>query len=205
MDLKHIGKVSIKYGGEPLNGRVLSIDGSSGKIEIPTRIPTSTEVNAKKRIHFDEPWDNAIFEVTNRFNDHSQIESLYKKNGAYAAKRRAVTAQVDTFRGYAMIKYFPQTPTDMRLNENDIRILVELQIESGCEVISIPEPLPNCSTSDFARNLERFWEFITRQNKDLAVMPYLSLAQDIAALRHRQRRRRGPPGPDSDESIPEGG
>jgi len=105
MDLRHIDKVRIKYGGEPLSGRVLSIDGSLGTIQTPTRAPTSTELNAKKRIHFDEPWDNAVFEVTNRFNYHPQIEALYKKNGAYAAKRRAVTAQVDTFRGYAVTKY----------------------------------------------------------------------------------------------------
>jgi hypothetical protein len=185
MDLKHITKVSIKHGGEPLGGRVLNIDSSSGTILTPTRAPTSTEVNAKKRIHFDEPWDNAVFEVTNRYNFHQQIESLHTKNGTYASKRRAVTAQLDKFRGYALTKYFPQTPSDMRLDEKDIRILVELQIESGCDVISIPEPFPSCSNKEFSRNVEKFWEYIARGSKDLAPMPYLSLAQDADTFKSK--------------------
>jgi len=88
MGVKPIDKIRIHHGGEPLKGRVLKISSSIESFETPTRIPTSTELNAKIRIHLDEPWDNQVFEVTNRFNNIEQVQRLHRKNGAFSQKRR---------------------------------------------------------------------------------------------------------------------
>jgi hypothetical protein len=178
VDLKPVSKVRISHGGEPLKGRILEVSTSIEDFETPTRVPTTTEVNAKIRTHFDEPWDNLVFEITNRFNNAEQIQKLHRKNGAFARKRREITAQVDKFRGYSITKYHPQIPHGVELTDRDIRTFIDLQLESGCDVISIPEPTPISSTESFQTNLEKFWEYISNVNPNVAIMPYISLRQE---------------------------
>lgn len=176
--MKAITRVRIKHGGEPLHGRVLSVSGTAGDFQTPQRAPTSTEVNAKIRTHIDDPWDNPIFEITNRFSDTDQVGALHQKNGAFARKRRAVTAQADKFRGYALTKYYPQFPQDVSLGERDIRALVDLQLEAAVDVATIPEPSAECTPERFEKNFERYWSYITDTSRNVAVMPYVSLNQN---------------------------
>ena len=175
-----VDRVKIIHGGEPQGGRVLSISGAVASVETPARAPTTTEINAKIRTHFDEPWDNLVFEAVNRFNDIDQVVALHRKNGAFSKKRRALTAQVDKFRGYALTKYAPQFPLDARLEDRDIRILVDLQVESGVDVITIPEPQAGCSIERFRKNLNFYWDYVTKAAPGASVMPYIGLNQDNA-------------------------
>jgi len=178
MDLKSISKIRISHGGEQLQGRILKVNSSIESFETPTRVPTTTENNAKIRTHFDEPWDNLVFEVTNRFNSEEQIRKLHRKNGSFAKKRREITAQVDKFRGYSITKYNPQIPHGVKLTTRDIRTFIDLQLESGFNIISIPESSPISSIKTFQTNLEKFWEYISNINPDVAIMPYISLKQE---------------------------
>jgi len=178
MDLKSINKVRISNGGEQLQGRVIKVNTSIESFETPTRVPTTTENNAKIRIHFDEPWDNLVFEVTNRFNSEDQIRKLHRKNGSFANKRREITAQVDKFRGYSITKYNPQIPHGVKLATRDIRTFIDLQLESGFDIISIPEPSPISSINTFQTNLKKFWDYISNVNPDVVIMPYISLKQE---------------------------
>ena len=73
MDLRVIDRVRIRHGGDPLSGRVLSVSTRVEEFETPTRSPTSTELNAKSRLHFDEPWDNPVFEVANRYDIRTPV------------------------------------------------------------------------------------------------------------------------------------
>ncbi len=175
--MRAISRVRIDSGGEPLSGRVLEISSSVGSFQTPTRAPTSTEINAKVRIHFDEPWDNPVFEAVHRYNDPSQVTSLHRRNGTFASKRRNLVAYLDKFRGYAVTKYFPQVPYEMHLDARDLRVLIDLQLESGCDIISVPEPHAECSPDEFERSLCSHWEYITGHDPSPAVMPYVSLRQ----------------------------
>jgi len=181
--MKRISKVRVEHRDEPRGGRIVRIATSVGTVETPTRAPTSTELNAKVNIHFEEPWDNLVFEVASRFLDVAQVQALHQKNGAYATKRRALAAQVDKFRGYALTKYFPQLALGTTLDARDVRTLLDLQVEAGFDVISIPEPSSSCTLKRFEENLDRSWSYISAQDRDLAVMPYASMSQDPAAFK----------------------
>ncbi len=115
--------------------------------------------------------------MTNRFNSEEQIRKLHRKNGSFAKKRREITAQVDKFRGYSITKYNPQIPHGVKLTTRDIRTFIDLQLESGFNIISIPESSPISSIKTFQTNLERSWEYISNINPDVAIMPYISLKQ----------------------------
>jgi hypothetical protein len=159
------------------------VKGAVPAFETPQRVPISTEVNAKIDLHFDDPWDNPVFEAANRFDKAEWLAALHSKNGRYAAKLRDVRGHVNRFTGYALTKYYPHIGYPGPLSERDVRILVELQIEAGCNVISIPEPSSNCTAPAFGSNLEKFWEYSSRLNPDVAVMPYINIAQDPARFK----------------------
>jgi len=173
-----IDRVRVRHGGDPLLGRVLQVSTSVDDFETPTRAPTSTELNARSRLHFDEPWDNTVFEVVNKFDDRSPVSLLHRRNGVFAKRRRALTSMVERFKGYSVVKYFPQLRHDASLDRRDIRSLVDLQMEAGCDIISIPEPSSGCTVRDLESNLQKMWEYVQNTDKDLAVIPYISLRQD---------------------------
>ncbi len=174
-------------GGEPTTGRVVRVKGAVPDFETPQRVPISTEVNAKIDLHFDDPWDNPVFEAANRFDKPDWLAALHSKNGRYSAKLRDVRGHVNRFTGYALTKYYPHIGFQGSLSDRDIRILIELQIEAGCNVIAIPEPSPTCTPAVFGANLETFWEYASRINQDVAVMPYVHIAQDPARFKAKLR------------------
>lgn len=178
MDLKSIDKVKILYGGEPFKGRVIEVQNSLETFQTPNRIPASTEINAKINLHFDEPWDNEVFEIANRFNKIEDIQKYHRKNGSFSRKRRTITSYVEKFKGYSLVKYHPQIALGIKLDRRDILVLIDLQMESGCDVITIPEPYSGCSVNDFEKNLNIGWEYISTFNQDLEAMPYISMNQD---------------------------
>lgn len=102
-----IKKVKVTH-GEPLKGRVVKVTSKVENFETPDKVPTSTEINAKNEIGFDEPWFNPVFEVGNRFNKLENIQRLHRKNGAFRDKKREIIAHVERFKGYALTKYHPQ-------------------------------------------------------------------------------------------------
>lgn len=138
----------------------------------------SSEANAKNVLHFDEPWDNPVFEAAGRFDKQAWLAGLHSKNGKYANQLRRVRAQVNRFAGYALTKYYPHIGSEAGLSGSDLRILIELQVEAGCNVVALPEPSRGCSVAEFAKNLETYWEFTSRLDTDVALMPYLHLGQD---------------------------
>ena len=185
--MKAIEKVRVSKSNGPLRGRVLQIKSLVGDFETPTRVPNSSELNAKIRTHFDEPWDNLVFEVANRFADTDQVSALHQRNGTWAHRRRGLAAFVDRFTGYALTKYYPQLPSDARLSDRDIMCLVDLQLEAGFQVITLPEPYPTCTPERFERNLRRAWEQVERARPEAAVMPYVSVRQGPSSFKQKLR------------------
>ena len=106
--MRVVERVRVRHGGDPLSGRVLAVSTSVDEFETPTRTPTSTELNARSRLHFDEPWNNPVFEIANRYNDRTPVSSLHRRNGTFAERRRGLSSMVERLKGYALVKYFPQ-------------------------------------------------------------------------------------------------
>lgn len=172
-----IKKVKVTH-GEPLKGRVLKVSSNLESFETPNKVPTSTEINAKMEIGFDDPWLNPVFEIANRFNKIDNIRRLHRKNGAFGDKKREIIAHVERFKGYSLTKYHPQIAYGIELSDRDIRTLIDLQIESGLDIITIIEPTPLNDIDLFERNFTRYWDYINDINPNAVVMPYLSLKQE---------------------------
>ena len=185
--MRAIERVRINKGNGPLRGRILQVKSQIGDFETPTRVPNSSELNAKINTHFDEPWDNPVFEVANRFADTDQVSALHQRNGTWAHRRRGLAAFVDRFSGYALTKYYPQLPADARLSDRDIMSLVDLQLEAGFQVISLPEPYPTCTPERFERSLRRTWEQVEQNRPEATVMPYISVRQGPSGFKQKLR------------------
>lgn len=123
-----IKNIKIEH-GEALKGRILKIHAKTGSFKTPTKAPTSTELNAKKNIGFDDPFLNPIFEITQRFSPGT-ISNFYKTNGYHGTKIRDINAHSDTLIKRNLVKYFPQFRKDTILNDDDILSLVDVQLES---------------------------------------------------------------------------
>ena len=178
-----IKDVKIKH-GEELKGRVLKIHSKTGSFETPTKAPTSTELNGKGNIGFDEPFLNPVFEITQRYaND--KISDLHRKNGVHNRRISDINAHADTLINRYLVKYFPQYSKDTILTEDDILSFIELQCESNINVITLPEIKNNASKDDFEKNLNKYWKFVEDNKPEAVLMPYLNLSQDADLFREK--------------------
>ncbi|WP_458454840.1 hypothetical protein [Methanobrevibacter sp.] len=170
--------------GEELKGRILNIHAKTGSFKTPTKAPTSTELNAKKNIGFDDPFLNPIFEITQRFSPGS-ISNFYKTNGYHSRKIGEINAHADTLINRNLVKYFPQFRKDTILNDDDMLSLVDVQLESNINVISLPELKEDASLIEFKNNLERYWKYCESEKPEAILMPYLNLSQDPDLFREK--------------------
>lgn len=171
-----IKDVKIKH-GEELKGRVLKVHAKTGSFETPTKAPTSTELNGKKNIGFDDPFLNPVFEITQRFSPGA-ISNFYKTNGYHSTKIRDINAHADTLINRNLVKYFPQFRKDTILNDKDMLSLVNVQLESNINVISLPEIKNDANLEDFKNNFEKYWKYTEEEKPEAVLMPYLNLSQD---------------------------
>ena len=178
-----IKNVRIKH-GEELKGRVLKIHAKTQSFETPTKAPTSTELNAKKNIGFDGPFLNPVFEITQRFSPGS-ISNFYKTNGYHSTKIRDINAHADTLINRNLVKYFPQFRKDTILNDDDMLSLIDVQLESNINVISLPEVKEDATKDEFKNNFEKYWKYCENEKPEAILMPYLNLSQDPDLFREK--------------------
>lgn len=178
-----IKDIKIKH-GEELKGRVLKVHAKTGSFETPTKAPTSTELNAKKNIGFDDPFLNPIFEIVQKFTQGS-ISNFYKTNGYHSNKIKEINAHSDTLINRNLVKYFPQFRKDTILNDDDILSLIDVQLESNLNVISLPEIKEDASLIEFKNNVEKFWKYSEEEKPEAVFMPYLNLNQGPDLFREK--------------------
>lgn len=171
-----IKKVSVKH-GEELKGRVLKVSSKKGSFETPNKAPTSTELNGKKNIGFDDPFLNPVFEITQRYNQNN-FSSLHQKNGVFARKIQEINAHADTLINRSLVKFFPQIPQNVELSDRDIRSFIDLQCESKINIITLPELKTNAPLEDFLRNFNGYWDYVRELRPDAVLMPYINLNQE---------------------------
>ena len=178
-----IKKVSVKH-GEELKGRVLKVSSKMGSFETPNKAPTSTELNGKKNIAFDGPFLNPIFEITQRYTINN-VSDLHKKNGVFSRKISEINAHSDTLVNRSLVKFFPQIPRNISLNEYDIRSFIDLQLESNVNVISLPELRNDEGLEEFRQTFEKYWDYVYHVNPNVVFMPYLNLSQDPTLFKNK--------------------
>lgn len=178
-----IKKVSVKH-GEELKGRVLKVYSKKGSFETPNKAPTSTELNGKKNIGFDGPFLNPVFEITQRYTVNN-VSDLHKKNGVFSRKILEINAHSDTLANRSLVKFFPQIPRDLKLNDDDIRSFIDLQLESNLNIISLPELENDASVEEFKHNFEKYWDYVYHINPNIVFMPYLNLSQDPVLFKNK--------------------
>ncbi|RJS48523.1 MAG: hypothetical protein CIT03_07450 [Methanobacterium sp.] len=172
-----VKKARVKHGGS-LKGRVVKVSSKKGSFETPTKAPTSTEINGKRNISFDGPFINPVFEISQRYLKKENVQNLHRKNGTFNRKISEINAYTDSLIDRYLVKYFPQIPSGIELDDRDIRILIDLQLESNINLITIPEPSNNCSSTDFHDNFTKYWEYIAEVKPTATAMPYINLKQD---------------------------
>lgn len=178
---------------DPIGARRITIE--SQKLQTPNHLATtplrglsSTESNHRENlltsIPFDEPFENHIFELVSNFNPAS-LAALRSKNGAFA--RRLLISRAHCRRYSEMItKFYPRMTGVERLDILDIRALVDLQLQSGFDVITIPETRVDGNINEFDRNLTRFSDYVADRGAE--PMPYVDMRNDNALFRLKLRK-----------------
>jgi hypothetical protein len=83
-------------------------------------------------------------------------------------------------------KFYPRLTSIKRLEILDIRALIDLQLQSGFDVIAIPEARVNGSVEEFDRNLRRFSDYVADRGAE--PMPYVDMRNDNALFRQKLRK-----------------
>ncbi len=124
---------------DEFGGRVAEVRTDQDRFETPTRAATSTEYNYKGSLGIETPFENRIGEWVARYN-RNDIEAFTTRNGSYASRLRTAAANANRMR-FVVSKCYPQSPYDHPLDENTIRLMLDLQLEAGLDLVTIPHSI----------------------------------------------------------------
>lgn len=144
----------------------------------PLRGLSSTESNHREKLvaplHLDEPLENTVFEVIGQFTNQTLAE-LRQKNGAFDIRMKQYRSHRRHYEEM-ITKFFPKITGTQQLEIPDIRSLVDLQLESGFDIIAIPEPRLSGSIDKFDQIVGRFSDYISSRGAE--PMPYVDMRND---------------------------
>jgi hypothetical protein len=173
---------------DPLGARTLEIRTSKIDIVTPDRGVTSTEAGYKKEIQvyypIDDPFENTIFEAIQHFTK-KQVKELHTKNGAFKTRKWNLTAVVRNHDDM-LTKYFPKMRQDIVLDLYDVQALVDLQIESGLDIISIPDISIDSKPREYEKHILQFAKYI-EERADAKPMPYIDMASNDELFKNKYK------------------
>lgn len=120
---------------DDFGGRVSEVRTSTHAFEAPSRAATSTEYNYKIGLLIEAPFDNDVGEYVARYNSND-IAVFTTKNSSYESRLRTAGSYSDQMK-FVVSKWFPQFPYAYNLDEKLTRLLLDVQIEGGFDVVSI--------------------------------------------------------------------
>lgn len=149
----------------------------------PLRGLSSTESNHREKLvaplHLDEPLENTVFEVIGQFTNKTLAE-LRQKNGAFDIRMKQYRSHRRHYEEM-ITKFFPKITGTQQLEIQDIRSLVDLQLESGFDIIAIPEPRGDAVRFD--QVVGRFSDYISAKGAE--PMPYVDMQNDPEVFRQK--------------------
>lgn len=185
---------SIKLDNVDNRSRAITINTSGGNnIETPNRSIVKSEIDKIKGMRnrtdapispFDVanekfPWQ--IYQVDLDYGNKVR-NNLLKING-FKSKSSYVKSNVnlpnkmlndDESKNLLKLIY-PKTTNDDVLEDKFKTMLMELQVKSGVDVITIPEPVKGCSLEDFVKNLEFCINFLEAIGFNKPIMPIIDI------------------------------
>jgi len=165
--------------------RVVDVTTSKGTFSTPSRALTSTESNYRKeivnKIAVDEPFDNPVFEVIGHFN-LEDVRKLRTRNGTLHQRMKEYQAHLHGF-GDMLTKFYPKLYFDeSNLEFDDVKALIDLQLMSGFDVITIPD-LGGADAGKFEHKIVTFAHHIL--NSEKAPMPYVRIDNEPDVFREK--------------------
>ncbi|MCK4444743.1 MAG: hypothetical protein KAW09_09380, partial [Thermoplasmata archaeon] len=160
---------------DDFGGRVSEIRTDALQFQTPSRAATSTEYNYKRTLMIEIPFENDVGEYVARFNVND-IHAFVTRNGSYGNRLRTAASYADQMK-YVVSKWFPQFPYQYEFDDKIIRLLLDVQIEAGLGMVSIPH-----GPRDERRLLDHFirWakyveEYSQRLGRKVVAIPYVSM------------------------------
>lgn len=166
-------------------GRQLKLEFTGNKALItPNRIINSTEINSRNNLLVLEGYESPIVECTRRVNKEFPMR-FAKKNGIFAQTKRDLKSFVATNRGSEII-FRPQIPSGAYLDDRGTKMMTDLQIESGLEVITIQEFDQRMSNSTYIEKISDAIKYASSgEHEEVTVMPYISVDMEASKFESR--------------------
>lgn len=186
--------VSSKVKDENTGARVVQVRlSSSNSFETPTRSLTSTEHNYQVET-MDKivsslglgqgpsiAFENQIVQASKN-HDLPQLQRFLKQNGVFHQAQRSVTGLVNAYPNKFII-YYPAFTAKMLYEENNVigvenlKTLVDFQVNCNLKNVSIPESHPNQSFEHFQQDLNALSKRAFAYGADI-VIPYLDMGME---------------------------
>ena len=177
-----IKKISIKH-GEPFNGRIVEVKCKNDKsFKTPTKIPSTTEIQAKHRIKHTHEWQSKIYEISQSFFITKISELSNPKK--YGNKMDQLKGMKETLPDSAITMYYTQIGDYTELTNKDIENIVDFQLDAGFDIIILPENC-NASLEEFELNFNRFFDYVNIMKPESVIMPQIRLRQKNSLFKEK--------------------
>lgn len=176
-----IHKISLDGDLDLFGGRALVVQTNEGSFKTPSRALTSSEFNYKAEIPFRPSLDGDVSEIVAIF-DQELWNKFMNTKGSFNSR----LGTLDSF-GYQMKhsivrRYYPQLSSDINLNENGIKQLLDLQ--NSCDALDFIS-LPNLTATynDYSKLVDGFTKEVLDNKREPLV--YLDMRLDVNTFRER--------------------
>lgn len=183
--------VKLKFKDENTGARIVKTRISSSKSFLtPTRTITSTEHNYKVDVANaivssaglgqgpSTAFENDIFQISKQLNPDT-LSRYLKHNGTFNNSRKDIVAKKNAYEDKFII-FYPKFTKKMLFDDkvhigmDNLKTIIDLQVESGLEYVTIPESNPNQNFEAFKSDLEGLSKrAFSRGAKQ--VIPYLDM------------------------------
>jgi hypothetical protein len=177
-----IKKVSLDGDLDPFGGRALIVKTDKTTFRTPQRVLTSPEIQYKAKLPSEPPINNELSEIVSQFTKN-QWDDFLKKNGVFASRLSKIHFFEDKM-GYTTRKFFPQIPSEIKVDVNSIKHLLELQRMSSLDFISMP-PLPP-EEKGFPKLVEAFSNEVLSEKREPLIYLDMGLEARIFEARFNE-------------------
>ncbi len=122
------------------------------------------------------PLENPIFELVHHYK--RDLSLLHTKNGFYSRSEKTINGFINKFSDEMLMAYSPRWNSDCTPSTKDLEYLVDLQLVSCLDYVTVPERLRGMPQQDFTKELNTFSKKVENENvttTEKTVIPRLSL------------------------------
>jgi len=177
-----IKKVTIKK-IDDFGPRILKVKTKKQNFEAPTRAINSTEANYKKKVagSLDSLssyyYENPIFEIVKNYKKE-KLKDMYTKNGPLNNEKKAIRSSLNCYEDKICL-FYPRFDKGTILTDKDIKSLIDLQVLTGFDIITIPDLHISASVREFEKNIVNGRKRIeTMTASKFEAIPYVDMGSE---------------------------